>query len=338
MATPILAAAPINQPAIISTQPLHELLVTYQLDAPATVISLNRSVIASQLSGQLKTLPVRVGDALEKGDIIATIDCRDYQHSAAVEAAQLQALRSQYTLASQQLKRARKLGKQRNASRELIDQRNSNKLNLAAQINAQTQRLQQAKIQQQRCVITAPFKGMITRRLASEGQIVNPSTAIVELLDLQRLELKADIPLSYSQTLAQQKTFSFRFQDQQHDVTLRRLLPLSQRQARTREARFDFSKATDLPIPGGAGRLQWQPPGHYLSANQMLRRNGKLGVFLYQQGRNQQGWAKFHPIPKAEEGRPALTTLAEDTAIITQGQHGLEDGALVRLHTRSAEE
>ena len=44
----------------------------------------------------------------------------------------------------------------------------------------------QANLQVRRCTVLAPFTGVITKRLASEGELATPGTPLLQLLDTQR--------------------------------------------------------------------------------------------------------------------------------------------------------
>ncbi|MDA0226438.1 MAG: efflux RND transporter periplasmic adaptor subunit, partial [Proteobacteria bacterium] len=54
----------------------------------------------------------------------------------------------------------------------------------------------------------------------------------------------------------------------------------------------------------------------------IVRRGGRLGVFVARDG-----LARFHPLPMAQEGRPAAADLPADTRIVVTGHLGIRDGA-----------
>ena len=62
-----------------------------------------------------------------------------------------------------------------------------------------------------------------------------------------------------------------------------------------------------------------------LPADYLVRRDGKLGVFILD-GET----ARFHPLPQAEDGRPARIELDPDTRLIGDGRQRLRDGDAVR--------
>ncbi|WP_455216774.1 hypothetical protein, partial [Kaarinaea lacus] len=96
--------------------------------------------------------------------------------------------------------------------------------------------------------------------------------------------------------------------------------------SRTREARLLFTE--NPALPGSAGELVWEQPSASLPADLLVKRNGKLGVFVLNDGQ-----AKFVPLAGAEAGRPAIVNLAPATEIITQGRFRLQDGDSVIRQT-----
>ncbi len=78
------------------------------------------------------------------------------------------------------------------------------------------------------------------------------------------------------------------------------------------------------PAPGTEGRLVWRDPRPQLAAEYILRRNGRLGVFLIEGDR-----ARFHELALAQEGRPASADFSPEARIATRGRHALQDGMAV---------
>ncbi|MGB5764635.1 MAG: biotin/lipoyl-binding protein, partial [Sedimenticolaceae bacterium] len=45
--------------------------------APATAVSLNDAQVSAEIGGVLTELPVKVGDRVKEGDVVAQVDCRE---------------------------------------------------------------------------------------------------------------------------------------------------------------------------------------------------------------------------------------------------------------------
>ena len=80
----------------------------------------------------------------------------------------------------------------------------------------------------------------------------------------------------------------------------------------------------DTFFTGASGRIHWRSASAYLPADLLVRRDGRLGVFLVNDSH-----ARFHPLPEALEGQPARSGLPDEARIIVQGRHSLRDGMAV---------
>jgi hypothetical protein len=65
----------------------------------------------------------------------------------------------------------------------------------------------------------------------------------------------------------------------------------------------------------------WREAQPHLPAELLVQRAGRLGVFVAEGGK-----ARFHPLPQAQEGRPAPLDLPPEARIATQGRHAVQDG------------
>ncbi len=310
--------------ATLVTQTGLSQLAFYPLySAPATTLSLNDSRIGSEIPGLIRALPVRVGDRVDKGQRLAALDCRSNQILQRQASATLEAARARLTLAQHQLKRSRSLVKEQNIPLETVNQREADLNTAKADLAAGQAALEKTRLDVQRCNISAPFTGIVIERLAGEGEWTAPGQPLLRLLDTQRLEVSAQIPLDRATALQETGKLWLMAAGTRYPLSLRHLLPAIDPRGRYREARLEF---TDHPtLPGSSGRLSWRAMRPHLPADIPVRRDGVLGVFL-----NQDGSARFHPLPGALEGQPAAIELAQDSQIILQGRWGLQDGDPVR--------
>ncbi|MGB5775167.1 MAG: efflux RND transporter periplasmic adaptor subunit, partial [Sedimenticolaceae bacterium] len=92
--------------------------------------------------------------------------------------------------------------------------------------------------------------------------------------------------------------------------------------ARTREARLVFTG--EAAVAGTPGRIVWYGARSMLPSDYLVRRDGRLGVFVLDTDR-----ARFIDIPGAEDGRPAVLQLAPETLLISEGRQRLVDNDLV---------
>lgn len=136
--------------------------------------------MAFQVGGQLADLPLTEGQRIAEGDLVARLDLEDFELARQEARVQLQQARTD-------LERQRTLHERGIASQAALDSAQTQyDLRLVALENAQ-RNLQYA-------TLTAPFDGLVSRRLVDNFTIVSPGQPIVRIQDVG--ELRVSIPVS----------------------------------------------------------------------------------------------------------------------------------------------
>jgi RND family efflux transporter MFP subunit len=306
----------------ITTLSLGDVLAEIERDAPANVVAANAPELAAEIAARVVRVAVRVGDRVIAGDPLVELDCRAYASQLAAARAALHELEARATFAANQLRRALDLGSTRSISEELVDQRRSERDSLLAQQQAQRERVVQAELDVERCVVRAPSTAVVTERHADVGDLAAPGTVLLALVALDDPEVSAALREDAVDSLAGAGSIHFRYDGRDYPVRVRTVLPVVRERLLTREVRLSLP-GTSPPI-GAAGRLVWQPEGRRLPADYLVRRDGQLGVFVVRDGR-----ARFVALPDASEGRPAAVALPPVTRIVVEGRQRLVDGEAV---------
>ncbi|MGD8475684.1 MAG: efflux RND transporter periplasmic adaptor subunit [Burkholderiales bacterium] len=323
----VSAATAGAQTVQVATQAFADIAVFPERQAFATVISLNDSRIAAEVSARIVEIPVEVGQVVPKGATLVRLDSRDFALAAERAAAALESARSANLLAEQKLERARKLVAEGFISPEALDQRKSDARTAAAQLKAAEAELATARRNVSKCLVRAPFKAIIKQRIGQVGEIASPGMALVHVLDASRIEVSARVQPEFVAELQESKSVAFESRSQIFPLKLRRIVPAINERERNQEARFRF--AGKDAMPGTAGRVIWQSTQAHLPPDLVLRRDGQLGVFVASDGR-----AKFVVLPLAQEGRPAPAALAPGDAVITDGRYQLQNGDNISIVRR----
>jgi hypothetical protein len=93
------------EPVAVRTLPLSKLAIYPESAAPAVVVSLNDSPIASQVDAPVVEILVRVGDTVKAGAVLVKLDCRDFELERARLQAERQATQARLELAEWQVRR-----------------------------------------------------------------------------------------------------------------------------------------------------------------------------------------------------------------------------------------
>jgi RND family efflux transporter MFP subunit len=308
----------------VTAQPAAELLFHLERSAPAEVKPLNDTQLGAEINARVLEIAVRVGDPVEIDSVLARLDCRDYQSRAKAQVATRRGLETRLRLARTQWQRARDLQRERNISKETVDSRETDLLALEAELATQRELETQAELMRERCEIKAPFRAVVTERLASVGALAAPGTPLLRLVQLNDSEVSAHIRPDEAVAGAQAETIQFTYLGRNYPLATRRVLPVIDPATRTLEVRFGFTEA--LAPPGASGRVSWQSAATYLPADLLVKRGAALGVFILADTQ-----AQFHALESALEGQPARCDLSADTLILFVGRHSLQDGDTVSL-------
>lgn len=316
----------IAAPSVVKTQALSDLLIEKTFTSPTTAIAVNQSRISAELSARITQINVQVGDIVNAGDLLAKLDCRNYDNALANAEAQAQSLQTQVKLTQQQLKRAQALQIAGNMSADILDQRVADVDIARANLKGRLAALADAKLAIQRCSIRSPYHAEITSRLVGEGTLATPGLPLVEIVGLDNVELAAQIPVDLAESVARSRSIVFVTNGKRLNASIRNLSLVTNAASGNREMRLTTNQNL---APGTSGRLEWYS-SPMLPASLLTRREGVLGVLIVDASSGETK-ATFVELKSALEGRPAPIDLPVDTQVIVEGRHQLSPGDAIKL-------
>ena len=136
--------------------------------------------MAFQVAGQLADLPVSDGQRVMEGDLVAQLDLEDFQRAEREARVQLQQ-------AQTELERQQTLHERGIASQAALDTAQTNYDLRAVALETARRNLGYA-------TLTAPFDGLVSRRLIDNYTIVSPGQPVLRIQDIG--ELRVSVPLS----------------------------------------------------------------------------------------------------------------------------------------------
>ena len=145
-------------------------------------------------SGFVDTVLVRPGATAKRGDVLATLDCRNASAASSAIAHQARALEAQQKAAAREASRLGELLDGGFASPNEVEQKLARSAATEAQIQAQLAQASSKSLEVGDCLLRAPFDGEIAARLADPGTFVRPGMPIVQLVDRSVVRLTAFVP------------------------------------------------------------------------------------------------------------------------------------------------
>nr|WP_274522846.1 efflux RND transporter periplasmic adaptor subunit [Ectothiorhodospira haloalkaliphila] len=316
-----------SEPSPVTTRTLGEVGFHPIRSAPASTISLNDTYVSAEIHGVVQEVPVRVGDEIDAGALLARLDCDEHTLDLQQARAMTQAARADAEFAQFQLERAQELARRQAVSAEVLNERQAQ----SARGRAEVLRLEAATRSAQRrvnhCEIRAPFDAVVIERLASTGELVQAGTPIARILDARDLEVSGNIQQQDLPALQTAGATRFVASGSRYPVELRAVSPVVDQRLRSVDVRFLFTE--EAARPGQVGRIEWVSDRRHAPADLLVRRDNLLGVFVEEEGQ-----ARFVPTPGVREGQPPPLDLPDGTRLIFDGRFGLRDGDPVRIIER----
>jgi len=132
--------------------------------------------VRARVSGYLQSVHFKDGQIVKKGDLLFVIDPRPYQAELDNAEAALKLAKARLKLAQDNLARAKKLLSAHAISQEEADTRASDERVALATVEQAEAAVQTAKLNVEFTRVTAPISGRISRKLVTEGNLINSGT------------------------------------------------------------------------------------------------------------------------------------------------------------------
>jgi len=307
------------QPVPVVVERLGDLRVERELRAPATVLSANRAVITSEVTALIKAILVDVGASVGKGAVLVQLDNDNASLALAQARASLEALDAQIVQANWRLTKAEDLLTRNFISDDELVGRQTDVAVLQANRQGQLVAIKVAELALARTSIRAPFDATVVQRQAQVGNFAQPGTQLLTLVQTHGREIDAEIDPRYAMIFPSASKLRYVSMGREYPIELMRLSDIIETDTRKLRARFSF---TDSAAPiGSSGEIAWTESSGVVPVTLIVQRGLAFGVFA---ARNRK--AEFISIPSAQEGRPAVLDLPDDTLIVSRGHVRLQNG------------
>jgi multidrug efflux system membrane fusion protein len=167
--------------AVTVNQPVQRELVEWD-EYPGRLEAVDMVEVRARVNGYLQSINFKDGAEVKKGDLLFVIDPRPYQAEVDRTVAELQQAQTRLELASNDLARADRLLKSKAISEEEADSRSKARDEAQAAIQSSKAMAEMAQLNMEYTHITAPISGRISRKMMTEGNLVNGNQGQATLL------------------------------------------------------------------------------------------------------------------------------------------------------------
>jgi len=169
----------------------------HYFEVNGSVEAVEQANLSPEQGGQIKKLLVKEGDAVKRGQTIATLNTSVISRSA-------EELESALELARTTFERQTKLWEQKIGSEmQYLQAKN--------QVESLEKKKQTLNAQLAMSTITAPFDGVIDIVHQKEGELAAPGMPIITMVNVSQLKVKADVSENYARAVKQGQMAEVRF-------------------------------------------------------------------------------------------------------------------------------
>lgn len=176
--------------------------------------------LSFEYSGRISEILVDNGDIVKKGQLLAQQDTQLLSYKRSELQAQITQLQAQIALNKTNLTRIKTLIADGYSSKQRLDELNTENKILKAQINGLNARIQTLEYQEEKSALTAPFDGVITHRLISNGEVIIPSKTSFRIIESANNEISVGIPSKVASTLSLGQLIQIKINNQNKQAKL----------------------------------------------------------------------------------------------------------------------
>lgn len=331
----------------IRTEPLDQ-----TVPVVGRLVATQTGAVAAEIDGIVEVIHAEVGDKLNRGQAIATVDVEIYKarHDLArgelnQSIAELKTARAEVKLARQAVERLEGLRKSgafpKGRFDDALQQVRVNEAKVAraeALVATRQASLALAALNLDRTEITAPYDGVVTERRTEVGAYVKSGDAVAVMIATGTLEVEADVPFRRIGALKAGSKVTVVLDDgTRHSATVRAVLPSENPMTRTRAVRFvpQFGDR-DIALADAQSATVHIPVGDRrdvvtVHKDAIINRNGRNLVFVVADNA-----AQPRPVQLGEAVGSRLVVrggLKEGEQVVIRGNERLMPGAKVRVDT-----
>jgi len=164
--------------------------------ASGKIEAINKVTLSTRTSGYVDAIYVRVGDKVEKGKLLLSINNADLQAKRAQVNASITEATAAYTIAEKDYNRFKNLYAENSASQKEMDDMTANFEMAKARLEAANQMKNEINAQFKYVDIKAPFSGVITNKFIETGDLANPGVPLIAMESPGSFEVKLMVPES----------------------------------------------------------------------------------------------------------------------------------------------
>jgi membrane fusion protein (multidrug efflux system) len=272
-----------------------------------TVRSRQQTIVEAKVAGRVEQLLAAPGQTVAKDELLVALDVREIS-------ARLDSARAMLEQADRELARYQQLVAQNAATRQELEAIEARQKVAAAQVSEVETMLSYARV-------TAPFDGVVTRKLSEVGDMAMPGKPLLEVESPGALQFEADLPEALIDRVKMGQSMSVRVGAAVKEAVISEIAPIADAVSRTFQVKLDLPETAGLrsgqfgrvAVPVAEERILAVPASAVLKRGQMemvfVEREGRAWMRLVKTGRTVGGGVEI--LSGLEEGERILAEAPE---------------------------
>lgn len=306
-----------------------------------SVVSPRIAKLSTEVSGIVEAMAIEIGDQVMAGDDILRLNSElDGLSLTAAEAATEQAVQ-ELADAKRRLADAKSLAERHTVSVNELE-------SLAAEVRINNAKVERFRAEQQRQAarlrrhrLSAPFAGVVSRKLVEQGEWVQPGQTVVELIATTQLRVDFQVPQTVYAKLDQTESIRIRLDalpGQTFEGRIEAVVPVTDQASRTFLIRVAVSESNPRLAPGMSAsallRLNTGSRGVAVQRDALMRYpDGRVTVWVVN-GEGGQATVSERQVQTglSFNGKVAINSgLAAGVPVVVQGNEALRNGQAVMV-------
>jgi RND family efflux transporter MFP subunit len=189
-------------PVPVKIAVVEEKTVSDQISLIGTAEAIARSTVAAEVSGIVESFPIREGDFIQKGDIIAKLTSAYLELRLKAAEAKREQTRANLLFSEKEYERTKKLKTTNSIAEKNYDEAFYNYQALSQGLLVSEAEIDQLAYEIARKTVISPFAGFVAAEHTQVGEYINPGGPVATLLDLRQIQVAVDVPERYSVMIA----------------------------------------------------------------------------------------------------------------------------------------
>ena len=155
--------------------------------------AVNSATLSTRMMGHVESIPVKIGQKVNKGDVLISINNVDLRAKKAQVEASIMEAQVAFNNAKKDYERFQNLFKENSASQKELDDMTARYEMAKARLEAANQMKNEVNSQFAYANIRAPFSGVVTNTYIDEGDMANPGVPLVSVESPGGFEVEAKV-------------------------------------------------------------------------------------------------------------------------------------------------